>query len=171
MEFFSNGVKIGEDLTTPYAFAWSGMPAGTYSLTAKATDDSGAVVTSSAVSVTVTGAANVAPTVSMTFPSNGASYRVGSPIRLAATAADSDGTITKVEFYVDGVKVGEDLAPLYAFTWASSAAGTYSLTAKAFDNYGLSTTSAAISITATEPPLISTISTAWAAISTPFDSL
>ncbi|TYZ14561.1 carbohydrate-binding protein [Hymenobacter lutimineralis] len=54
VEFFQGATKLGEDLTAPYSFSWSGVAAGTYSITARATDNAGAVTTSSAVSVTVT---------------------------------------------------------------------------------------------------------------------
>src|SRR4029450_8965970 len=45
--------KLGEDLTSPYTFSWTGVGAGSYSLTAKVIAGSGASATSSPVSVTV----------------------------------------------------------------------------------------------------------------------
>ncbi|MEA1157660.1 Ig-like domain-containing protein, partial [Klebsiella pneumoniae] len=54
--------------------------------------------TSSAINVTVTPPANVAPTVSLTAPLNGASYVAPASVTLSANAADSDGSISKVEF-------------------------------------------------------------------------
>ena len=47
VEFFSNGAKIGE-ATTPsggYRYIWTNVPGGSYSITARATDDRGAVST------------------------------------------------------------------------------------------------------------------------------
>jgi len=35
VEFFQGTTKLGEDLTTPYAFAWTSVPAGNYSITVK----------------------------------------------------------------------------------------------------------------------------------------
>ncbi len=55
VEFFQGTTKIGEDLTSPYSFTWNGVTIGSYSLTVKATDNLGAVSTSSAVSVSVGG--------------------------------------------------------------------------------------------------------------------
>lgn len=52
VEFFANGVKLGESENVPYIFQWNPLP-GTHNLTAKATDTDGAATTSSAVSVTV----------------------------------------------------------------------------------------------------------------------
>ncbi len=42
VEFFNGATKLGEDDTAPYTFTWSNVAAGSYVLTAKATDDSSA---------------------------------------------------------------------------------------------------------------------------------
>ena len=52
MEFYQGSTKLGEDATAPYSFSWTGVAAGTYSLTAKA-HANGQTTTSAAVSVTV----------------------------------------------------------------------------------------------------------------------
>ncbi|MGN6419452.1 MAG: discoidin domain-containing protein, partial [Pseudobacter sp.] len=53
VEFFNGSTKLGEDDTAPYTFTWSNVPAGDYTLTVRATDDSSATTTSSPVSITV----------------------------------------------------------------------------------------------------------------------
>ena len=53
VEFFQSDTKLGEVAYPPFIFSWTGMSTGTYSLTAKATDDDGAITTSSAVMVKV----------------------------------------------------------------------------------------------------------------------
>lgn len=53
VEFYLGTTKLGEDLTAPYTLSWNNVVAGSYSLTAKATDNLGAVTTSSAVTITV----------------------------------------------------------------------------------------------------------------------
>jgi len=35
VEFFQGATKLGEDLTSPYSFAWASVPAGNYSLNSK----------------------------------------------------------------------------------------------------------------------------------------
>jgi len=55
VEFFANGNKIGEDNETAdgWTTSWPDHPVGSYSLTAKATDNEGAATTSQPVSITV----------------------------------------------------------------------------------------------------------------------
>jgi phosphatidylserine/phosphatidylglycerophosphate/cardiolipin synthase-like enzyme len=53
VDFYAGTTLLGTVTAAPYSLAWSGVPAGTYSLTAVATDSAGAATTSAAVSVTV----------------------------------------------------------------------------------------------------------------------
>lgn len=92
------------------------------------------------------GGDNENPSVSITAPSNGSTYTAGDIVSISATASDTDGTVSKVEFFRNGTKIGEDTSSPYQVNW-TSLAGSYSLTAKATDNDGGSSTSAAVSIT------------------------
>jgi endoglucanase len=98
------------------------------------------------------GGGNVAPTVSITAPANGAVFTAPVTVTINANAADSDGTITKVEFFQGTTKLGEDLNSPYSFTWSNVAAGTYALTAKATDNAAAVTTSSTVNITVQGAP-------------------
>lgn len=93
-----------------------------------------------------TGSENAKPQVNMTSPNNGTTFDKGETITLAANASDSDGTISKVEFYIGTNKVGEDATAPYQITTTVANVGTYNVTAKATDNDGAVTTSSAISI-------------------------
>lgn len=55
VEFFAGGTLLGTELTAPYNVTWTNVAAGSYALTARATDDDGATTTSAPVNVTVTG--------------------------------------------------------------------------------------------------------------------
>jgi hypothetical protein len=99
----------------------------------------------------ISGTANLPPTVALTAPVSGATYLVGEIISMSATAADPDGTIARVEFYQGSNLLGSDINSPYEYQWSGSASGTWSLTAKAIDNLGASTTSAPVSITVTAP--------------------
>ena len=90
-----------------------------------------------------------APTVSITSPTEGASFSAPASITINATAADADGTVTQVDFYNGATLLGTDNSSPYSYTWTGVAAGSYSLTAKATDNSSLTTTSTAVNIVVT----------------------
>src|SRR5207245_11475190 len=73
---------------SPYSFTWTAVPAGNYSLTAKATDNQGAAATSVAVSITVN-PANVSPSVIIISPTNGAVLIDRKSTRLNSSHASS----------------------------------------------------------------------------------
>ena len=106
-----------------------------------ATPHSYTVGTNCAVSAT-----NVLPTVSLTAPAASAVFAAPAAITLTANAADSDGTISKVEFFQGITKLGEDLTAPYSYSWTGVAGDSYSLTAKATDNGNGTATSAPVSI-------------------------
>jgi CubicO group peptidase (beta-lactamase class C family) len=142
--FYANGALIGSDTDSPYALSWTSVAPGSYSLTARSTDNGGATTTSSPVSIILTG--NAAPTVSITSPAPGASFRARSNIIIAASAHDADGSIARVTFLNGTTVLGSDATAPYSFTWTSVPTGSYTLRARATDNGGATTTSAGISI-------------------------
>jgi hypothetical protein len=79
VEFFNGSTLLATDTTSPYAFSWTSVPAGTYSLAAIAYDLDGAQTRSAAVTVTVSGGAaptwKVAFTASADHNTNVTSYR------------------------------------------------------------------------------------------------
>ncbi|MGN6554419.1 MAG: Ig-like domain-containing protein, partial [Verrucomicrobiota bacterium] len=91
---------------------------------------------------------NVAPTVSISNPTNGAVFAFPASFALTANAQDLDGTVTNVEFFRDDILLGQttDGNP-YVLSLTNLVPGTYTFTAKATDNGGLSSTSAPVSIT------------------------
>ena len=150
VEFFANGTKLGEDDAAPYEFSWSGMSGGSYALTARATDNVGATTTSTAVNVTVTNPSNIAPTVSITAPVEGAVI-VTTSTTLTSNAADSDGAVTKVEYFRGATKIGDSSTAPFAVIWSGLTVGSYTLTAVATDNDGATTTSAPVNVTVATP--------------------
>ena len=126
--------------------------AGTYQLTAVATDSDGDTTTSAPVSVTVNSATNQPPTVSLTSPAAGSTFTAPASITVAATASDSDGTVTRVDFYRGSTMIGSDTSSPYGYTWTNVAAGSYQLTAVARDDDGATRTSAAANITVSTVP-------------------
>ncbi|HEY3157891.1 MAG TPA: Ig-like domain-containing protein [Vicinamibacterales bacterium] len=154
VDFFAGTTLVGTATASPYNFTWNNVPAGTYSLTAVARDDSGATTTSAARTVTVNSPPNQAPTVSLTAPASGATFTAPASITVSATAGDADGTVSNVDFFAGTTLIGTDTTSPYSITWNNVGAGSYSLTAVATDNVGATTTSAArtITVTSTAPP-------------------
>jgi len=95
---------------------------------------------------------NFFPSVVITNPVNNTNFLPGSDITITADAEDSDGSVTKVEFFEGGTnKLGEVTTPPYSFTWTNPANGGYTLTAKATDNEDGSKTSLSTNITVQIP--------------------
>lgn len=150
VEFFVNGSSIGTDVSAPYTFNWTSIVGG-HNITAEATDNEGATSTSSIVGITVHDPiANELPTVSITNPTEGAVYTTGDVLTIAADATDNDGSVTKVEFYVDGILIGTDLLAAYNLNWTSTV-GSHTVYAVATDDDGGTTTSTIINITVNDP--------------------
>lgn len=95
----------------------------------------------------VCGTSNTAPVVTLTAPTV-LSYSAPATINIAADATD-DVAVTKVEFYNGTTLLNTDLTAPYTYTWTSVANGNYTITAKAYDNEGLSTVSTAINVVVT----------------------
>ena len=151
VDFLQGTATIGSATVPPFAATWSNVAPGTYSLTARATDNSGATAVSSPVVVVVT--ANAPPVVSITAPAPGASYFAPADVNLVATASDADGTLASVSFYQGTTLIGTSNAAPYAVQWSGVAAGSYTLTARAADNAGASSTSLPVAITVSAPAL------------------
>ncbi|MFI9008355.1 glycoside hydrolase family 48 protein [Actinosynnema sp. NPDC053489] len=89
---------------------------------------------------------NVNPTASLTSPTSGQAFQVGQPVTFAATAADTDGTVAKVDFIADGVVVATDTTAPYTGSWTGATAGEHSIAARATDDKGGVGTSTAVGI-------------------------
>ncbi|MBP2833013.1 cellulase family glycosylhydrolase [Aquimarina sp. U1-2] len=92
---------------------------------------------------------NEEPMVSIVSPSSGQTFVEKSNITIDASATDSNGSITKVEFFSNGTKVGEDTTAPYTFIINEILVGNYTFTAKATDNSNLSTISSPVTIRVT----------------------
>jgi hypothetical protein len=147
VEFFHGATLIGSVAAPPYMVTWPNVAAGSYALTAKATDNVGASATSAPVAISVT--TNQAPTVSITSPVEGASFAAPASIALAATATDPDGTVARVDFFHGATLLGSASTPPYGIGWTDVAPGSYSITARATDDRGAVAVSSAVNLSVT----------------------
>ncbi len=127
----------------------------TYTLTVSASDGRSATAVITMPTAPNPPADTTAPSVSLTAPSNNSSATVGSTVTLSANASDNVG-VAKVEFLVNGSVVNTDTTSPYSFAWNTTGrtAGSYTITARAYDAANNATTSSAttINLTSTTPP-------------------
>jgi hypothetical protein len=81
--------------------------------------------------------------VSLSSPANNQTYTAPANIRLVAEASDPDGTIARVDFYCGNILIGTATQAPYAFVWYDVRAGNYTVSAKATDDKGAVSASAA----------------------------
>src|SRR5207302_11282641 len=94
------------------------------------------------------------PMVSITTPTNGATFVFPQAVPILAQASDPDGTISLVELFQGSTKLSEAGAPPYYYFWTNVPVGAYQLSARATDNAGLMATSSVVNITMIDhPPL------------------
>ncbi len=93
---------------------------------------------------------NNPPSVNITSPADGTEFTEGDNVMIYADASDADGSVTKVEFFRDGTKIGEDTSYPFSVTWNNVPQGSFTLTARATDNDGAAATSSGTGIIVNE---------------------
>ena len=99
-------------------------------------------------------APGVAPVIALVEPLPGTAVRVGQAVALRALATDSDGGISRVEFFDGAIKLGETSVPeagqptAFAYTLSDgfNALGRHAVRARAIDNVGLAAWSEEIAV-------------------------
>ena len=152
----ANWTMVGSDTFTMGATVLIGVGVSSHvaGSTATATFDNVTVIAASP-------AANVPPTVSLTSPAAGATFTAPASISLGASASDSDGVVSKVEFFSGSTLLGTVTTAPYQMTWSNVPAGTYSLTAVATDDDGAKTTSSAVSVTVSTATASTALPAGW----------
>ncbi|OHD14309.1 MAG: hypothetical protein A2Y41_08460 [Spirochaetes bacterium GWB1_36_13] len=134
-EFYINDVLKTTLTQAPYTYNWSTLTVanGNYTVFVKAYDEAGNI-SSKTVSVSVDNDVEL-PNVSIVSPS--ASSNLSGNIFVNAEATDNKG-VTKVEFYLDGIKMFEDTQSPYSIPLASNILdnGTHTFKVKAYDAEG-----------------------------------
>jgi glucose/arabinose dehydrogenase len=144
VSFFDGGTFLGQTNNTPYTVA-ANLAVGGHALTAVATDNSGLSTTSSVVNVTVN-SGPIPPSVTITNPVDNAVLSSSLAVTIRASAVGSDGVVTNVQFFDGSLSLSNDTTSPYSVT-ATLAIGAHTLTAVAFDNLGLTATSAPVHVT------------------------
>ncbi|MDR3715174.1 MAG: discoidin domain-containing protein [Puia sp.] len=92
------------------------------------------------------------PVVSLTAPADGANYTEGDSVVLQATASETGGAISQVQFYQGTTLLGSSSVSPYTYTWKQVPEGEYVMTAKAIDTNGYSMASTSINVYVDYPP-------------------
>ena len=146
VDFFMDGNKIATMNKPPFTMTYTMPTIAAHAFTALAIDNMGAGGPSD--TVVFNGGVppgNQAPKVTLT--SSAATVNVGQVVNLTASPTDTDGTITKVQFYQGGTLLGEKTAVPYTWAYTAVAAGNLSFTAVATDNLLATGTSTAVPVT------------------------
>ena len=130
--------------------------AGTYQFQLSTTDSHGAVTLSNASTIVV----DVPPSISMTAPTSGALFQMSTSasysVPVTGTGADSDGSVSSIQLFVDGTQVnswsGSSVSAQYSTT-----PGAHTFQLRATDNSGITTAGATVSVFANQPPAVSMV--------------
>lgn len=93
---------------------------------------------------------NEAPSAVLLIDSSEDSLTLGESLRLSAKASDRDGTVRQVVFMVDGEALQVVESAPYQLRWTPTAAGSYQVGVRAYDDQGSFTGSAPQTIFVTE---------------------
>ena len=99
-------------------------------------------------------AVDLPPTVSITNPVNNATFSAPASFTVAATASDSDGTVTNVQFFQGATSLGNFATSPYSVPVNNLAAADYAFSAVATDNGGLTATNAVTVHVVTPVPIV-----------------
>ncbi len=148
VDFLVDGVKIGEDTTSPFSFAWSNPAAGTHQLSVVAVFGTASITSApSRVNISAAPVLNVA----MASPSVDSTFDLPASVNLAAAATAGPAPVSLVQFYADGVLLGQDNSAPYTATLIESSTSTKQITAVATDTLGNTATSAPVTLTFAQP--------------------
>ncbi len=155
VEFFLNGGSLGTVSTFPFQFDFTVASPGSLEIFATATDDIGATTDSDTISLN--SSVGTGPTVSISSPTEGASFIPGFDLDIRADAADADGLVDDVEFFVNGVSIESVSSFPFSTTFTLPSPGNFTFTATATDNAGNIGFSQAVNVSVVlgSPPNIS----------------
>src|ERR1035441_9531902 len=144
--FYDGATFLDATNNTPYSVT-NTFAAGSHALTAVATDNGGLSTTSVVVSITVS-VGNIPPSVTITNPADNSVFGNTDTITIGASASDSDGSVTNVQFFDGLVSLGNRTTSPYSVSIGAFGfvLGTHTVTAVASDNLGATTTSAPVHV-------------------------
>jgi plastocyanin/uncharacterized protein (DUF2141 family) len=148
VQFLIGPTVLADKTAAPFSAVTNNLAAGSYTLSAIASDSVGMKATNS-VNIIV----DAPPTVTITNPVSGTVFSAPANVTIHVSASDSDGTVTNVQFLVGlTILTNKTTAPFSAVT-NNLAAGSYTFSAIASDNNGVTATNAVAINVVTPLPL------------------
>jgi hypothetical protein len=89
---------------------------------------------------------NNPPAALIVSPTNQAIFLAPASMTIHAAASDSDGSISKVEFFAGALKIGETVSAPHVLTWTNAPLGSHSLKVRATDDRALTFTSQPVDV-------------------------
>jgi uncharacterized protein YjdB len=89
---------------------------------------------------------NIPPVGKIVSPDNHAKFELNETVTITANASDQNGSVSLVEFYANGTKIGEDNSSPYSIDWTAASLGNIGLSLQITDNEGLANTSSVVSV-------------------------
>lgn len=171
VEYQNSGTTVAMGLTAPFAASWKNVPKGVYYISCKQFSPSGSLGYGNSMTITVTGSVTPPPPIDTNPPPpppppppttnqppsalvslpGGSAYTAPATFDVDAHASDPDGTISKVELYINGKFAGSAVGTFVTFS-IYEPAGTYSINIVATDNAGAKTTSNTVTVTVGSAP-------------------
>jgi len=133
----TNGLWDSTSVPAPHTFTQTFTSAGTFPYHCTIH------VTLGMKGTIIVAAANLPPSVTITNPVSGTVFTAPANVTIQASASDSDGTVTNVQFLVGSTVLSNDAAAPFSAVTNNLAAGSYTLSAVASDNNGVKATNAA----------------------------
>ncbi|MFC3684707.1 Ig-like domain-containing protein [Hydrogenophaga luteola] len=159
VQFFNGTTLLGTDTTAPYSYSWTNVAAGTYIVTAQATDNQGAVATSGGVSIQVGSGSGDGPKLSLTAQGGTLSFHESVGLKTLGVMFEigvldaSVQNIQQVEVLKNGSLQGVATRPYsllnrWDYRWADvRPPGSYVFIARGTDSEGRIFYSAPVTIT------------------------
>ena len=143
VEYFLNRNSIGQASRDQLTNIWrlttsfAGLALNTATeLVALARDTSGNITASATTNITISSATSAPPR--LTIVATPGTVAFSQAVQLTSLASDPDGTVTSVQYFVNGTSVGTSGNPNnnYQVNWTSATSGTFNVYALATDNTG-----------------------------------
>lgn len=132
IELFAGSTRLTSLKEQQNEYSWTNPPPGLNELRAVVTDAAGVMTTSAPVALIVQTRIEVA----LTSPTNGSRVLPPDALLMSASAVGLDAAIVRVEFYLDGGKIGEALTAPYTYSLSAPPAGSHTVRARAVDALG-----------------------------------